>query len=867
MAVVVAGVLALLATRNAVAADSRELKAREAFAAQRYQDALELFAKLYAETLHPIYLRNIGRCYQNLAQPDQAITSFREYLRKGKNLRDEETREIEGYIKEMEELKRSKEASASSATASANTDTSDGTVKPLPSASSVSSAPPPAGTTSAVLRGAAPAARRGVPADLQPLVVLGDRRRRRRRRRRHRRRGRRLHANRGCFMPGRQDLPMTRLATLASVTLLVAGLSCTEKGRSIVLVDLTTMVTPLDGVHVVVAKDGSNVGEAMITTWDGSTLNLGVRVSKDVSGTVTIHACGFNAGTAVAGNMMAASTTVAPGETTSPVAVVLAAGNLSSLCDGGSGTGGTGGVAGTTGTGGSAGAVGTGGSAGSGGSTGGVGGSVGGSTGGVGGSAGTGGAGGRGGSGGSAGTTGGAGTGGSAGGRGGSAGGGAGGSAGAGGRGGSGGTGGGQIVGSWRGAMGAAADPLLNEFMPQVAVDSTGNAVLVYEHGGEIWSNYYSATTSAWGTPTAIDSRAGSGARSPQIAVDKNGSWLAAWAQDPNASLKGIYTSTSTNGTTWSAISTLTNTTAWTPALAMNADGAAVVAWTEAVGNLWQAAAATRQTTGSAWSASTVLRPGDDNGDRDPVVAVSGTGEGFVLWRQDDTAGYISVWMRQHTTSGWQPAALFESYELQNSYSPALAANKAGTVIGSYLQVTTTTMQLWTRRYTPGAGFAAPLRAAEAYDIESAAFPSVTLDETGVATVAFAASPGYKGKYRVYASRAAATDTAWPSAVAMETENDATDDDPNSIIARSPMPLVRNDAAGNVTLIWRKRVGTRFDLWGGRFSGGAWGTSEKLEMRDTQSLFWPALGVGANGTAVAAWYYAGEYDIWANVYR
>jgi len=155
--VVVAGVLALLATRNAVAADSRELKAREAFAAQRYQDALELFAKLYAETLHPIYLRNIGRCYQNLGQPDQAITSFREYLRKGKNLREEETREIEGYIKEMEELKRSKEASASSATSSSKTETSDGIVKPLPSAASVSSAPPPAGTASAVLVAPPPA--------------------------------------------------------------------------------------------------------------------------------------------------------------------------------------------------------------------------------------------------------------------------------------------------------------------------------------------------------------------------------------------------------------------------------------------------------------------------------------------------------------------------------------------------------------------------------------------------------------------------------------------------------------------------------------------------------------------------------------
>ena len=91
------------------------MKAREAFAAGRYQDALDLFAKLYAESLNPIYLRNIGRCHQNLGEPDRAIASFRDYLRKANALPAAERKEIDGFIKEMEELKRSKEASASSA--------------------------------------------------------------------------------------------------------------------------------------------------------------------------------------------------------------------------------------------------------------------------------------------------------------------------------------------------------------------------------------------------------------------------------------------------------------------------------------------------------------------------------------------------------------------------------------------------------------------------------------------------------------------------------------------------------------------------------------------------------------------------------
>jgi hypothetical protein len=89
----------------APAADRREVDAREAFVTGRYQQALDLYGKLYAETLHPTYLRNIGRCYQQLREPDQAISTFRSYLRKAA-VPAPERAEIEEYIAEMESLKR-----------------------------------------------------------------------------------------------------------------------------------------------------------------------------------------------------------------------------------------------------------------------------------------------------------------------------------------------------------------------------------------------------------------------------------------------------------------------------------------------------------------------------------------------------------------------------------------------------------------------------------------------------------------------------------------------------------------------------------------------------------------------------------------
>ena len=134
------------ATKEKKEKDAREMQAREAFAAGNYQEALDIYAKLYAAKLHPTFLRNIGRCYQNLGEPERAISSFREYLRKAKDMTAEERTEVEGYIKEMEELQQRNAAAAAAAAAPPPP-----APRPLPVA-----APPPA------------------PAEPRPLVVVRE---------------------------------------------------------------------------------------------------------------------------------------------------------------------------------------------------------------------------------------------------------------------------------------------------------------------------------------------------------------------------------------------------------------------------------------------------------------------------------------------------------------------------------------------------------------------------------------------------------------------------------------------------------------------------------------------------------------------
>jgi tetratricopeptide (TPR) repeat protein len=99
-----ATVAAAATTLDEAAEEALDLRARTLFAAGEYQQAVEVYARLYAETLHPTYLRNVGRCQQNLGQPDRAIASFREYLRKARGVDRQGRAEIEGYIREMEAL-------------------------------------------------------------------------------------------------------------------------------------------------------------------------------------------------------------------------------------------------------------------------------------------------------------------------------------------------------------------------------------------------------------------------------------------------------------------------------------------------------------------------------------------------------------------------------------------------------------------------------------------------------------------------------------------------------------------------------------------------------------------------------------------
>ena len=159
------------------------MKAREAFAAGRYDEALDLFAKLYARDAAPrLPAQHRRAATRRCGSPRRRSTSSANTWPRTRRSRAEERKEIEGYIKEMEAL-RDEQAKAAPPPPPPRRRRST-PISPTP--------PPPREPPAAApdrdtppRRWCRSRRRPGRDADLQEVVVLdGDRRRGRGRRRR-----------------------------------------------------------------------------------------------------------------------------------------------------------------------------------------------------------------------------------------------------------------------------------------------------------------------------------------------------------------------------------------------------------------------------------------------------------------------------------------------------------------------------------------------------------------------------------------------------------------------------------------------------------------------------------------------------------
>lgn len=365
---------------------------------------------------------------------------------------------------------------------------------------------------------------------------------------------------------------------------------------------------------------------------------------------------------------------------------------------------------------------------------------------------------------------------------------------------------------------------------PSVAMDGSGNAVVVWSQHDGAWYSIYGIRFSAgsgWGATSDVEAASGN-ASNPQVAMDAGGNATAVWYSG------NVYGNRADAAGNWDGAGLLSDAVglASAPSVAMNGAGDAMAVWHQFDGSS-DKPYARRYTAGGGWEAVQTIGAGAANA----RVAMDASGHAIAVWRQVDGGTYGIFAARYTPGVGWSvPQAIDDS--ASEAVVPDIAMSSGGDAVVVWSQVDGAVQGVHAARYTPAGGWepAQVLDTGTAY----ATNPQVAMDGSGNAIAVWRQYDG--SRHRIYTRRLAAGGS-WDATVQIESPagSDAWE------------PFVAQDASGRAIAIWLQWQSTTFGVFVNRYTpGSGWGTAELLADA-TDNAQTPRVAIDATGRAIAAW--------------
>jgi len=396
--------------------------------------------------------------------------------------------------------------------------------------------------------------------------------------------------------------------------------------------------------------------------------------------------------------------------------------------------------------------------------------------------------------------------------------------------------------GAWQGAQSIEAGAG-DAFDPQIAFDTTGNALAVWQQldgtRTKIWANRYTAGV-GWGTPAPIDADNGGAAHYPQVAIDASGNGLAVWRQF-DGQLNSIWANRYTASAGWGTptrFDTRSAGNAEFPQIAFDTGGNALAVWAHSDGSrthIW----ANRFAVGSGWSTPARIETSDTGSAYEPQVAFDASGNALAVWVKSDGTRY-NLWANRFAAgAGWGTPVLLESADGGDAARPQLAFDAAGNAIAVWEQHTGAFRDIWTARYTAASGWGTAAAIETTNGADDLA-PQLAFDTGGNALAVWQHNDG--GRSSIKASRYTAG-TGWGTATMAVSDGDGP----------AAAPQVAFDVNGNALAVWQQSDGTRYNIRANRYTAGTgWGTATPIEADDGPAGA-AQIAIDANGNALAVW--------------
>ncbi|MBL0226644.1 MAG: hypothetical protein IPQ16_14045 [Geobacteraceae bacterium] len=410
-----------------------------------------------------------------------------------------------------------------------------------------------------------------------------------------------------------------------------------------------------------------------------------------------------------------------------------------------------------------------------------------------------------------------------------------------------------SVVGGW-GSATEIPTASTGDHDPQVAMDVRGNGLIIWwdVEGvlGKLWSKRYTAGA-GWGPAALVELFSNENNRNHQVAMDAQGNALVTWGSSDGslAHLWGKrYNAASGWGTAFQADTSVYGLGDYQ--LAMNVQGNAVAVYTASVAGVVQAT----YLPATSWQAAALIE-NDNHGDAGaPQVAMDTQGNATAVWEQSDGERY-SIWAARYSpATGWGTPEVIEPDPTQNARAPRVAMDAQGNAIAVWPHFDGIRYNIWANRYTAGGGWGEPVLLET--DDGDARVPRIAMDAAGNAVVVWFQNDGARNN--IWANRYT-VDLGWGTPTLIENNNDGA----------ASAPQVAMDAIGNAMAVWDQDDGKRNNIWSSRYIAGVgWGTAVLIETNDAGTARYPQVKIDAKGSAVAVWQQSDGTlnNIWANRY-
>lgn len=394
---------------------------------------------------------------------------------------------------------------------------------------------------------------------------------------------------------------------------------------------------------------------------------------------------------------------------------------------------------------------------------------------------------------------------------------------------------------------------------PSVAMDPAGNVIAVWEaHPFPIvveGARY--SPGSGWSAPQELSTTGPDDAMVPQIALDSSGNAIVVWYQGDGVRCN-IWARRYAQGAGWDNALLIESDTgdASRVAIAMNPSGNAVAVWHQFGGSysyIWS----NRYVAGSGWGTAERIETGNVGDAVDAEGGLAANGDAIAVWSQLDGLRTNIVANRYRAGIGWDNAALIETDDAGNAWEPHLAVDPSGNGVAVWSQFFGTVCNIRANRYRAGLGWDNAVSLETTHAGDSNHRPQVAVDSSGNSIAVWQQSDGMND--HIWSSRYQAV-VGWDNAVRIESfaAGDAT------------RPQVAADSSGNAIAVWQQSDGTNVTVWSNRYVPGAgWGSAQRIDTANSGSAERPSMAMDSSGNAVVVWVWndGSTYEVRAARYR